>query len=120
MSTSCAKCCLLYREMFRKETGIDPFNKALTIASYCQEVYRTNFLKKDTIAIFNNDRQWKIKQSNGRHVVILHLGERRFIHPTREKWWRENGSSATRWTGIARRPIRPMNFKAVFGTVRIM
>ena len=40
------KCCLLYREMFRKETGIDPFNKALTIASYCQEVYRTNFLKK--------------------------------------------------------------------------
>ena len=58
------KCCLLYREMFRKETGIDPFNKALTIASYCQEVYRTNFLKKDTIAVFNNDRQQKIKQSN--------------------------------------------------------
>ena len=57
------KCCLLYREMFRKETGIDPFNKALTIASYCQEVYRTNFLKKDTIAVFNNDRQLKIKQS---------------------------------------------------------
>ena len=57
------KCCLLYREMFRNETGIDPFNKALTIASYCQEVYRTNFLKKDTIAVFNNDRQLKIKQS---------------------------------------------------------
>ena len=58
------KCCLLYREMFRNETDIDPFNKALTIASYCQEVYRTNFLKKDTIAVFNNDRQLKIKQSN--------------------------------------------------------
>ena len=86
------KCCLLYREMFRNETDIDPFNKALTIASYCQEVYRTNFLKKDTIAVFNNDRQWKIKQSNvGRHVVILHLGKRRFIHQTREKWWRETG-----------------------------
>ena len=27
----------------------------------------------------------------GRHVVILHLGERRFIRPTREKWWRETG-----------------------------
>ena len=62
------KCCLLYREMFRKETDIDPFNKSLTIASYCQEVYRTNFLKKDTIAIFNHDRQLKIKPmwlSNG-------------------------------------------------------
>ena len=58
------KCCLLYREMFRKETDIDLFNKSLTIASYCQEVYRTNFLKKDTIAVFNHDRQLKIKQSN--------------------------------------------------------
>ena len=58
------KCCLLYREMFRKETDIDPFNKSLTIASYCQEVYRTNFLKKDTIAVFNHDRQLKTKQSN--------------------------------------------------------
>ena len=47
------KCCLLYREMLRKESDIDPFNKALTIASYCQEVYRTNFLEEDTIAIFD-------------------------------------------------------------------
>ena len=27
----------------------------------------------------------------GRHVVILHLGKRRFIHQTREKRWRETG-----------------------------
>ena len=27
----------------------------------------------------------------GRHVVILHLGERGFIHSTREKWRRETG-----------------------------
>ena len=51
-----AKCCLLYREMFRKETNIDPFDKALTIASYCHQVYRTNFLEKDTIAIFSHAR----------------------------------------------------------------
>ena len=57
------KCCLLYREMFRKEMDIDPFNKALTIASYCHQVYCTNFLKKDTIAVFNHHRQLKIKQS---------------------------------------------------------
>ena len=70
------KCCLLYREMFRKETGIDPFNKALTIASYCQEVYRTNFLKKDTIAIFNNDRQLKIKQSNVAVKWLSYISEK--------------------------------------------
>ena len=70
------KCCLLYREMFRNETGIDPFNKALTIASYCQEVYRTNFLKKDTIAVFNNDRQRKINQSIVATKWISYISEK--------------------------------------------
>ena len=74
------KCCLQYREMFRKETDIDPFNKALTIASYCQEVYRTNFLKKDTIAIFNNDRQWKIKQSNVAVTWLSYISEKEDLY----------------------------------------
>ena len=74
------KCCLLYREMFRKETGIDPFNKALTIASYCQEVYRTNFLKKDTIAIFNHDRQLKIKQSNVAVKWLSYISEKEDLY----------------------------------------
>ena len=74
------KCCLLYREMLRKESGIDPFNKALTIASYCQEVYRTNFLEKDTIAIFNNDRQWKIKQSNVAVTWLSYISEKEDLY----------------------------------------
>ena len=74
------RCCLQYREMFRKETDIDPFNKALTIASYCQEVYRTNFLKKDTIAIFNNDRQWKIKQSNVAVTWLSYISEKEDLY----------------------------------------
>ena len=74
------KCCLLYREMFRNETDIDPFNKALTIASYCQEVYRTNFLKKDTVAVFNNDRQWKIKQSNVAVTWLSYISEKEDLY----------------------------------------
>ena len=58
------KCCMQFREMLRNETGIDPFEKCLTIASYCHEVYRTNYLKKDSIAVFQHDRQLKMKQSN--------------------------------------------------------
>ena len=46
------QCCMEFREMFRKYTDIDPFEKCLTIASACHEVYRTNYLKKDTIAVF--------------------------------------------------------------------
>ena len=74
------KCCLLYRELFQKETDIDPFNKALTIASYCQEVYRTNFLKKDTIAVFNNDRQLKIKQSNVAVKWLSYISEKEDLY----------------------------------------
>ena len=58
------KCCMEFREMLRGITDIDPFDKCLTIASTCHEVYRTNFLKKETIAIFQPDRYLKMKQSN--------------------------------------------------------
>ena len=74
------KCCLLYREMLRKESDIDPFNKALTIASYCQEVYRTNFLTKDTMAIFNNDRERKIKQSNMAVTWLSYVSEKEDLY----------------------------------------
>ena len=74
------KCCLLYREMFRDETDIDPFNKALTIASYCQEVYLTNFLKKDTIAVFNNHRQLKTKQSNDAVTWLSYISEKEDLY----------------------------------------
>ena len=58
------KCWMEFREMLCDITGIDPFEKCLTIASTCHQVYRTNFLKKDTIAVFQPDRQLKMKQSN--------------------------------------------------------
>ena len=57
-------CCMKFREMLREITRIDPFKNCITIASVCHEVYRTNYLEKDTIAVFNNNRQLKTKQSN--------------------------------------------------------
>ena len=58
------KCCMEFREMLRDKTnGIDPFEDCLTIASYCHKVYRTNFMKKDSIAVFPHHRQLKMKQS---------------------------------------------------------
>ena len=66
-----AECCKLYREMFRNatdttndETGLDPFDSSTTIASYCMQVYRTKFLKKDTIALLPQHQQLKRKQSH--------------------------------------------------------
>ena len=66
-----AECCKLYREMFKNatdtgndETGIDPFDTATTIASYCMQVYRTKFLQKDTIALLPQHQVLKRKQSH--------------------------------------------------------
>ena len=85
------KCCLLYREMLREESDIDPFNKSLTVASYCQEVYRTNFLEKDTIAIFSNDRQWKIKQSNVAVTWLSYISEKEDLYIKHVRNGGENG-----------------------------
>ena len=66
-----AECCKLYREMFKNatdtgndETGIDPFDTATTIASYCMQVYRRKFLQKDTIALLPQHQVLKRKQSH--------------------------------------------------------
>ena len=74
------KCCMEFREMLREITGIDPFGKCLTIASTCHEVYRTNFLKKDTIAVFQHDRQLKMRQSNMAVKWLSYEMERKDIH----------------------------------------
>ena len=58
------KCCMEFRELFREITNIDPFEKCLTIASACHEVFHNNFLKEETIAIFDSTRLLKMNQSN--------------------------------------------------------
>ena len=74
------QCCMEFREMLRDITGIDPFEKCLTVASACHEVYRTNYLKKDTIAVFQHDRQLKMKQSNMAVKWLSYEMERNDIH----------------------------------------
>ncbi len=71
--------CMEFRELFRDSTGIDPFEKCLTIASACQLVYRANFLKESTIAIFNSDRQLKMKQSNMAVKWLSYVSEKEGI-----------------------------------------
>ena len=71
--------CMEFRELFRDSTGIDPFEKCLTIASACQLVYRTNFLEESTIAIFNSDRQLKMRQSNMALKWLSYVSEKEGI-----------------------------------------
>ena len=58
------KCCLDFREILQETTGVDPFEKCLTIASVCHQVYCTNYLDENTIGVFSNEHQLKTKTSN--------------------------------------------------------
>ena len=80
-----AKCCMLYREMFKEETaidemGIDPFDKSITIAGYCMQIYRTKFLEKDTIALLSQAHQLKRKQSHEALQWLSYTSEKEDIH----------------------------------------
>ena len=75
-----AKCCILFREMFKEETDIDPFDKVTTIASYCMQVYRTKFLEKDTIALLSQAHQLKRKQSHEALQWLSYTAEKEDIH----------------------------------------
>ena len=82
-----AECCKLYREMFRNatdtthdDTGLDPFDSATTIASYCMQVYRTKFLKKDTIALLPQHQQLKRKQSHEALQWLSYTADKEEIH----------------------------------------
>ena len=81
-----AQCCKLYRELFKQatdtgndETGLDPFDSATTIASYCMQVYRTKFLQKDTIALLPQHQQLKRKQSHEALQWLSYMAEKEGI-----------------------------------------
>ena len=83
-----AECCKLYREMFKKvtsmdgdvETGMDPFDTATTIAAYCMQVYRTKFLRKDTIALLPQHQHHKRKQSHEALQWLSYTAEKEEVH----------------------------------------
>ncbi len=78
------ECAEAFRSLFKKNTGIDPFETAITIASACSIVYRTNYLQEEQIAIipphgynpmFNHSEeamQWLTWESESKGVHIQH------------------------------------------------
>ena len=45
------KACCAFRDLFLKLVKMDPFRQAITISSICNKVYRTMFLKPDSLGI---------------------------------------------------------------------
>jgi hypothetical protein len=86
------RCCLEFRELFRDVTDIDSFEKCLTIASAGNLVFRTNFLKENTIAILPpHCYRLETKQSNIALKWLSYTAEKNDIYIQHTEWWREEG-----------------------------
>ena len=58
------RACGVFRKLFREYSGLEPFRNSLTISSACNRVYRTNFLKKEEIALIPAKGHWRGNQSS--------------------------------------------------------
>jgi len=45
------RCVLKFNDLFHSETGIYPLEKTITIAQACNQVFRTHFLRENTIGV---------------------------------------------------------------------
>ena len=86
---------LTFRKLFIGLTDVDPFKKSITIASLCQLVFRTLFMKPDTIPLiqdsgFNPTQNFSHKQmiwlkfiSQSQNIRIIHCmnGQEKKIGP---------------------------------------
>ena len=58
------RCCGVFRNLFVKNTGLEPYTKTFTIAGVCNRVYRTNFLTPDEIGVIPAAGVFKGQQSS--------------------------------------------------------
>ena len=73
--------CLKFRSINMQDTGIDPFQVATTIASYCNYVFRNKFMSPNTIGIIpENGYNPNQKTSNKAMTWLKYLSETQNIH----------------------------------------
>lgn len=63
------KCCMNSTKLNENDLGVDPFQKALTIASFCNYVYRRNFMLPKTIAIIP-ENGYNPKQKTSKKAIL--------------------------------------------------
>ena len=112
------RCCLEFRKMFRDVTGIDPFEKCLTIASACNLVFRTNFLQENTIAIIPpHGYRPKDKQSLLALKWLSYKAEKNTSTFSMHVMQERNELVITYWTVIMKSPTQPTKSMGASGMV---
>ena len=74
------RACGRFRALFLEHTGCEPFVSAITIASACNQVYRSLFLKTDEIAIIPQHGYIHDNQSGIGHCWLQWEASRRQVH----------------------------------------
>ena len=105
---------LTFRKLFIDLTNVDPFKKSITIASLCQLVFRTLFMKPDTIPLiqdsgFNPTQNFSHKQmiwlkyiSQRYNVRIIHCmnGQEKKIGPYSIDGYCEENNTVYKFDGF--------------------
>lgn len=57
------RCCGVFRRLFVEYTGLEPFTKSITIASACNRVYRTHYLRAGELGLIPSEGFFRGRQS---------------------------------------------------------
>lgn len=80
------RCVMTFREIFKSVSGLDPLSRSITIAMACMEVFKTNYLKPNVLAISPpNGYEPKRKMSYIGSVFLDYIEKTRNVTIKREK-----------------------------------
>ncbi len=87
------RCCLKFRDDFMSITGIDPFERCITIASACNLVFRTNFLQPEALGIIppHGYNPAQIQSIKALQWIKYTSHVKRYTNPTCKKMAGEKG-----------------------------
>ena len=98
---------------------MDPFREAITISTICNKVFRTIFLKPDTVGIIpRGGYRLGERQSIEALQWLAYIGRRRnnVTHAGNGREVRLAGLPNLKVDGIVKRRMRSLNTSGVFGT----
>lgn len=73
-------CCLAFQNIFFKTTGVDPF-AYITISAACMAVFKSRFLRPNTIAVLYKDRNMNTSRASTRFMdyVVAHHEHSQYV-----------------------------------------
>ena len=111
------RCCLNFAQTVKGLCKVNPFEHCITIASLCNLIFRTMFLKKETIAIIPHVGYRKKANQSVVAYCWLSCHTKKVCTFNTDAMSERDASDLTFWMGVARKHAPRTSFTGVFTTV---